>query len=693
MFALDETSDKPKENRIVKFHDEAPERGRSAKKSKSKGKSRSLVRTSTSILKDTSGSVVNLGPEARLGKEDGAEAEAGSGVAELQLGKKKEKKRKRGKAEAVTTGGAQLAAAGDKALGPGSAAAGSAVSSPAGVTFPLNLSTEESGYESDLTRKTSSKVVTIIFSFLLHIVSPATKWRVDNSYLLQGSDSSVSNSPASNRSQPVSTNNAEDAGLELSPGHGQRLQFAKSSYLASDMNNNNVSEVLTDKSSPIIINNHSDKKDLEQRDVSLESITTNNGTIVSSYLSCSTAPAPLSSLEPGDEESAAAAAHQPKNGADESSPDQFIAASACEGADLETLAVDTSSNKTDEEKLTGATTTNTTNTTINSAATAALLSEEQQLTADSPSPVAAPSPGPQLIEACGAQQSLNENVTGDRNDECAISLIDLKGPMTAEESENAPPPVPASVKADYNIECEEFPATESFPIHTNKTDINNENMQTNSPAEDAGVVPAPDPAAAADAAAETFHNGAENHSDTKISASAAEIKSRSAHEDVESPEHRRRKTGADEDRVMEKLSGSEVGGEGDGGDSGAGGQHVTSLEVEWLQHTLALPWHRGLNTDQAMAASWGRHHPLHKHVKLQPGADTDTDTQTSLPIDFGESLPPRLTGLVNKQFRMVRLVKEAGMELGVLITKKFNKDKRTTGYIIAYIEPHGLVHR
>jgi MoaA/NifB/PqqE/SkfB family radical SAM enzyme len=42
---------------------------------------------------------------------------------------------------------------------------------------------------------------------------------------------------------------------------------------------------------------------------------------------------------------------------------------------------------------------------------------------------------------------------------------------------------------------------------------------------------------------------------------------------------------------------------------------------------------------------------------------------------------------------MYRLAKEEGMELGVLITKKFNKDKRTTGYIIAYIEPNGLVHR
>merc|ERR550525_773588 len=83
-------------------------------------------------------------------------------------------------------------------------------------------------------------------------------------------------------------------------------------------------------------------------------------------------------------------------------------------------------------------------------------------------------------------------------------------------------------------------------------------------------------------------------------------------------------------------------------------------------------------------------------MSRKPGAgfqDGAGAGETSLPIDFGESLPPRLSGLVNKQFRMLRLVKEAGMELGVLITKKFNKDKRTTGYIIAYIEPHGLVHR
>ena len=65
LFFRDETSDKPKENRIVKFHDEATERGRSAQRVDQAGtavtssqrggqvaaKAKSLLRTSTSILK------------------------------------------------------------------------------------------------------------------------------------------------------------------------------------------------------------------------------------------------------------------------------------------------------------------------------------------------------------------------------------------------------------------------------------------------------------------------------------------------------------------------------------------------------------------------------------------------------------------------------------------------------------------
>ena len=65
-------------------------------------------------------------------------------------------------------------------------------------------------------------------------------------------------------------------------------------------------------------------------------------------------------------------------------------------------------------------------------------------------------------------------------------------------------------------------------------------------------------------------------------------------------------------------------------------------------------------------------------------------------MDFGESLPPTLTALMDKQFRLYRIQGEGSCkerELGVLITKKFNKDKRTVGYIIAYIEPGGLIDR
>ena len=133
------------------------------------------------------------------------------------------------------------------------------------------------------------------------------------------------------------------------------------------------------------------------------------------------------------------------------------------------------------------------------------------------------------------------------------------------------------------------------------------------------------------------------------------------------------KDGRNDDRLSRSA--------GEAGDT----ENVTSLEVEWLQQTLSItaPFSAGVLTDQSVMTQGGKFY----HPSLAP------DNQTSLPIDFGESLPPRLTGLVNKQFRMLRLVKEPGMELGVLITKKFNKDKRTTGYIIAYIEPRGLVDR
>ena len=52
---------------------------------------------------------------------------------------------------------------------------------------------------------------------------------------------------------------------------------------------------------------------------------------------------------------------------------------------------------------------------------------------------------------------------------------------------------------------------------------------------------------------------------------------------------------------------------------------------------------------------------------------------SSIPVDFGDSLPPNLTTLVNKRFCLYRLNKSEDTELGVLITKKLNRDRRTSG--------------
>ena len=156
IFFLDETSDKPKENRVVKFHDEAPERGRSPKKTKSKVKSRSLVRASTSILKDTSGASQTT--DSKTIKEDiSVSDKPEESKVSIDYSKKKEKKKKRGKPEEKHVK-KETSQAVVSSSGPVTSKTEKLPANATNISFPLNLSTEESGYESDLTRKTSSKV-------------------------------------------------------------------------------------------------------------------------------------------------------------------------------------------------------------------------------------------------------------------------------------------------------------------------------------------------------------------------------------------------------------------------------------------------------------------------------------------------------------------------------------------------------
>jgi hypothetical protein len=70
----------------------------------------------------------------------------------------------------------------------------------------------------------------------------------------------------------------------------------------------------------------------------------------------------------------------------------------------------------------------------------------------------------------------------------------------------------------------------------------------------------------------------------------------------------------------------------------------------------------------------------------RPGSST-------LPLNFTDNMPTTLPSLTSKSFKMVRLFKGEVDELGIIISKKRNPSKGTTGYIIAHIEPDGLVNK
>lgn len=58
-----------------------------------------------------------------------------------------------------------------------------------------------------------------------------------------------------------------------------------------------------------------------------------------------------------------------------------------------------------------------------------------------------------------------------------------------------------------------------------------------------------------------------------------------------------------------------------------------------------------------------------------------------------EASSNNLPSLTSKRFKMLRLKKDVSGELGIIISKKRHPQKGTTGYIIAHVEPGGLVER
>ena len=419
-----------------------------------------------------------------------------------------------------------------------------------------------------------------------------------------------------------------------------RAVTVSSKYSSSDLNNNLAgltTQLAGDISSPKHYSTFSlsqPSKDLEQRDVSQETITTNNGTISNFKQSERNVP----DVEPCRELSQTTGAGQHDGQSlSQSQPDQpekrLIA--------QQSQNLNQSANWTDEEKLSGET----------------LVGPGQSDCQSDQSEKSTFLLSKDPDSSCKQTSIENHSVSDDHDDH--ENAMDSKASMTRHESErktqhSSSPAAP--VKADYNIECQEFPLPHSIPSQAGGLD-NNENVQTNSECEEADVVnqaagDRDNPTASQDNQQE-FPKTAENHSDTKISASAEEIKTRSAPEDVESQSN---KTKEDQDGVMEKLAPGAVeanagqvddkdgvnedrsGSEDQAGEMvefpvvGRDKENVTSLEVEWLQQTLSItaPFSAGVLTDQSVMTQGGKFY----HPSLA------ADNQTSLPIDFGESLPP-----------------------------------------------------
>jgi len=73
--------------------------------------------------------------------------------------------------------------------------------------------------------------------------------------------------------------------------------------------------------------------------------------------------------------------------------------------------------------------------------------------------------------------------------------------------------------------------------------------------------------------------------------------------------------------------------------------------------------------------------------------ESNPTVNNSLPTNFADNIPTTLPSLTSKSFKMLRLRKKESEELGIIISKKRNPNKGTTGYIIAHIEPEGLINK
>ena len=86
-----------------------------------------------------------------------------------------------------------------------------------------------------------------------------------------------------------------------------------------------------------------------------------------------------------------------------------------------------------------------------------------------------------------------------------------------------------------------------------------------------------------------------------------------------------------------------------------------------------------------------------ERIPAQPmfSSSTNSSSQKYSSVSSSEQHVPN-SNLSSKRFKMLRLKKDGhgcDGELGIVISKKTNSQKGTSGYIVAHIEPGGLVER
>ncbi len=137
--------------------------------------------------------------------------------------------------------------------------------------------------------------------------------------------------------------------------------------------------------------------------------------------------------------------------------------------------------------------------------------------------------------------------------------------------------------------------------------------------------------------------------------------------------------------------------------------NVTNVKVEWNKCNRNLGVSDALDSSDELETILGEEAGEAKRLENDEDDEgpaessnlsvaTNASSRSSVPVDFGDSLPPTLTTLVDKQFRLYRLRRSLtaaniakNTDLGMLITKKVSRERNSAGYIIAYIEPGGLI--